>query len=322
MLLSIIIPTFNRINLVKYTLDSLDDTHHKGINREIIVVDDGSADGTWEFIAKEYPEVILLKNKGKGAASARNTGLFAAKGKYIMYLDSDDLVGENFFAQKINMLEAHPALGACYGEYDVFASDGAFDPAKILFRHKYPLITAADDSEPHLVNYLAGTFMPLNAIIWRRDILLQCKGHDTNLAINQDVDLFIRAIFNGLKIRAVADNTKVFIRNHELDKRVGDPMNDSGKWLQILELRKNIVESLKAKGYNDAKFYRAVSNYIFGYWKKLRHLHPGIAREYLAFSRKVYWPVDIRGHLFYRLLSKILGPVRAVEMKYFLLKRD
>src|ERR1035437_10176500 len=127
---SVIIPTYNRVNLIKFTLDSLDEAYHTDIQLEVIVIDDGSTDGTLDFIAKQYPGIVLLKNKGKGAALARNIGLMAAKGKYIMYLDSDDLVGANYFAQKLLLLEQHPELDACYGEYDVFCGGDALDPDK------------------------------------------------------------------------------------------------------------------------------------------------------------------------------------------------
>src|ERR1035437_6597294 len=130
--LSIIIPTYNRIDLIKFTLDSLNKVYHRGILFEVIVIDDGSTDGTWAFIEKNYPEVVLLKSQGKGGAAARNTGLASARGKYIMYLDSDDLLGEGYFERKVALMELHPELDACYGRYEFFESDGAFNPAHII----------------------------------------------------------------------------------------------------------------------------------------------------------------------------------------------
>jgi len=321
-ILSVIIPTYNRIDLIKFTLDSLAVIHHPGLAFEVIVIDDGSTDGTGAFVGKNYPGVILLKNPGKGAATARNMGLATAKGSYVMYLDSDDLVGENYFKQKVALLEQNPELNACYGAYEFFESDSEFQPAHIIFKHKYPLIFSADKAKEHLINYLAGNFLPPNAIIWRKDFLMKCQGHDERLSINQDVDLFIRAIFNGLKIAALQDETKVYIRAHALDVRVGDPKNAGHKWMEILELRKKIFGELGKYGYDSVDCYRAISNYLFGQWKVIRHIDPAVAEEYLKFARQVYWPVEIKGNAPYRMLSKILGPVQAVKMKYLLLKRD
>ena len=319
---SVIIPTYNRIDLIKFTLDSLNKARHRGILFEVIVIDDGSTDGTWAFIEENYAEVVLLKCQGKGGAAARNTGLATARGKYIMYLDSDDLVGENYFEQKVALMELYPELDACYGRYEYFKSDGAFNSANIIFKHKYPLIFSSDKAKEHLVNYLGGNFLPPNSIIWRKDFLVKCNGHDASLEINQDVDLFIRAIFNGLKIATLQDDTKVYIRSHSLDNRVGDPKNARRKWLQILELRKKIFKDLGKYGYDDVDCYRAISGYLFGYWKLLRHTEPAIAEEYLKFAKEIYWPIEIKGNAVYRMISKIFGPIQAVKMKYFLLKRD
>ena len=322
MYLSIIIPTYNRSDLIRYTLDSLNKRYHKTTDLEIIVIDDGSSDNTEELIDRDYPEVKFLKNTGKGASAARNMGLAAATGKYILYLDSDDLVGENYFEAKIAFLESHPDVDACYGAYEYFQSDGAFTQESIMFKHKYPLILSEHQSNEHVIHYLSGNFLPQNTFIWRRAFLLRLEGHDEALGVNQDVELVIRALFNGLKLMAIDDGTKVYIRNHSLDIRVGDPANAKKKWLQILQLRKKIFKDLKVYGYDGSVYYRALSTYLFGYWKLLRHSDPEMALEYLNTAREISWPVPIKGNILYRSLAATLGPVNAVKIKYFLLKRD
>lgn len=318
---SVIIPTYNRVNLVKYTLDSLNSTYHKEIDIEVIVVDDGSTDNTWEFIKANYPNVVLVKNRGKGAPSARNEGLSIAKGKYIMYLDSDDLVGENYFREKLKALDGDRLLDACYGEYDCFKSDGDFSPNQIQFKHKYPIIEKKEESKQHLLYYLSGRYLPPNSIIWRADFLKKIRGHDTNLLINQDVELVIRAAFNGLKMVAVVDNTKVYIRSHSLDARVGSAENPE-KLKQILALRKQIFTQLKANNLDSHENRAALSTYSFNFWKSTRHSFPEIANQFLQFAKEVSWPVEIKGDKVYRFLSKMVGPVNAVNIKYFILKRD
>jgi len=321
-MLTVIIPTYNRRDLIKFTLDSLDKRNHHSVDFEVIVIDDGSTDKSIDFIRTNYPEVRVLVNNGKGAPSARNTGLYEAKGKYIMYLDSDDLVGANYFGGKVELLESRPDMDACYGEYDCFESNEELTTENIIFKFKYPQLFSENNSKEHLINYLSGNFLPPNAIIWRKDFLIKCKGHDTSLSVNQDVDLFIRAIFNGLKMVAVNDNTKVYIRHHSLDNRVGNPGNSQKKWQQILDLRKKIFNDLKANGFNDTAYYAAISSYLFGYWKTLRHTNPDIATKYLKSAREIFWPVPIRGNIVYRSLAMILGPVNLIKAKYFILKRD
>lgn len=320
--LTVIIPTYNRAGLIKYAIESLDAKYHPGVSMEIIVVDDGSEDGTWTYIEKNHPQVRLIRNDKKGAASARNKGLAAAQGKYIVYLDSDDLIGPNYFAKKIAFLEANTDYHAVYGTYEAFASDGPFSENKIVFRHKYPMLEGYRNGRDHLVNFLSGNFTPCNSIVWHKRFLVKIKGQDESLSINQDVELFIRAIFKGLLITAVDDGTNAYVRVHSLDKRVGDQNNETKKWRQMLELRKKIHADLRIYAYDEGVCYAALSSYLFDQWKLLRHSAPGIADAYLNFAKSVYWPVRLKGGVGLRLLSAFLGPVRAVNAKYFLLKRD
>ncbi len=322
MQISIIIPTYNRENLIKYTLDSLSPLLQPTIELEIIVIDDASTDNTIDYITKNYPNIILLKNTGTGAASARNYGLQNAKGKYILYLDSDDLLGINYLNTKIDLLEQNPNIDACYGEYEFFESNTDFTNEKVIFKHKYPIINNLDSNGIHLINYLEGNFLPPNTIIWRKDFLARIGGHDENLSINQDVELFIRGIFNGLKIIGIKDNTKAYIRNHNLDLRVGSAANVDKKLYQILEIRKTIYEQLGKYGYSQPIYKKAISTYLFDYWRKLRISSPDIANAFLTFAKQVYWPLKLQGGLFISILSAIFGAENAVKLKYFLLKRN
>ena len=97
MKLSVLIPSFNRINRLPVAIDSVLEQSHfvkQGwvLNRdyELIVIDDGSNDGTAEHIDRIYPEVRLLVQDNHGVSAARNAGLRLAKGEWIALLDSDD----------------------------------------------------------------------------------------------------------------------------------------------------------------------------------------------------------------------------------------
>ena len=318
---SVIIPTFNRKELIRYTLDSLAEQYHPGVAIEVIVVDDGSTDGTREVIQTKYPTIKFLNNTGKGASAARNTGLKEAQGKYVMYLDSDDLAGPGYFQEKIEFLEENASIDAVYGDYDNFNTDGEFDPAKIVFRHKYPLITTPERSKEHLVNYLGENYLPQNSIVWRRGFLQKINGHDATLVINQDVELVMRAVFAGLRMVYVQDGTKVYVRDHAIGDRVGTAFN-AGKFRAILDLRKRIYQELMTHGYTDRAYMEALSRYLFYYWRMLRHKDPAIATDFLALARQVYWPLEVRGNILIRTLSKLIGPVNTVNLKYGLLKRD
>ena len=85
---SVIIPTFNRKDWLKECLDSVTNQDTKGISYEVIVVDDGSSDGT-EDIVHRYKKTTYLRQKNQGQAAARNLGLSAARGQVIAFTDDD-----------------------------------------------------------------------------------------------------------------------------------------------------------------------------------------------------------------------------------------
>lgn len=317
---SIIIPTFNRVDLIGFTIDSLIACNYADI--EIIVVDDHSTDNTISYLQQHYPQVIVALNDKKGASSARNKGLSMATKDFVMYLDSDDLVGVNFFNKKIEFLLNNASINACYGDYEYFHSNGAFTKEQIIFKHKYPKIATEEHTESHLKNYLSGNYLPQNSIIFRKSFLKQIGGHDEQLPINQDVELVIRSLLEGMNIKYLEDSTYVYIRNHDLDQRVGTASNSIKKYESIFKLRKQIWQRIQLENRDSVALAAALSRFLFDKWKEVRHLNPQIADDYLNLAKSIYWPIQLKGNIVFMLLCKLLGPVAVINLKYFILKRD
>ena len=85
---SVIIPTHDRRDVVRRAIDSvLRQTHAP---HEVIVVDDGSTDGTGSDLTRDYPEIVVLRQQNRGVSAARNAGIAQASGEWIAFLDSDD----------------------------------------------------------------------------------------------------------------------------------------------------------------------------------------------------------------------------------------
>lgn len=92
---------------------------------EHIVVDDGSTDGTGDILSRladEYPNLRVIRQANRGAAAARNAGIEAARGKYIAFLDSDDLWLENKLQQQIGFME-ESKRPFTYGNYTVINAE-------------------------------------------------------------------------------------------------------------------------------------------------------------------------------------------------------
>ncbi|MFM6175717.1 MAG: glycosyltransferase family 2 protein [Sphaerospermopsis kisseleviana] len=146
-LVSTIIPVYNRAEMVRHAVASVLAQSHRPI--EILLVDDGSTDQTPEVLAElqaDHPEEIrMIRQANGGAGLARETGRQAACGAYIQYLDSDDLLLPNKFADQIAALEAHPECAIAYGTSRHVHADGRVlaDPSRRTAEqidHLFPLL--------------------------------------------------------------------------------------------------------------------------------------------------------------------------------------
>lgn len=112
---SIIIPTYNRADLLPQTVEScLAQTYP---NLEIIVVDDGSTDSTAEMMGRYGDRIVYVRQDRQGMLKARRYGLRQASGEFIAFLDSDDLILPTKIERQVQMLTERPEAGLCHGWY-------------------------------------------------------------------------------------------------------------------------------------------------------------------------------------------------------------
>jgi glycosyltransferase involved in cell wall biosynthesis len=122
-LISIIIPCFNREKYISDAIDSCLKQTYKNI--EIIVVDDGSTDNSVEIIkSKYYDKLKLIVQVNQGSASARNAGLFSAKGEFIIFLDSDDWLSDDLVEAHVNTINKWQNVEICCADSVTVTSDG------------------------------------------------------------------------------------------------------------------------------------------------------------------------------------------------------
>ncbi len=110
---SVIIPTYNRLPMLKEAVDSVLSQDFEDF--ELIVVDDGSTDGTGEEIKKYGGRVRLFQSsENRGVSAARNKGILHARGKYVAFLDSDDLWVKGKLKIQVSFLDDNPQYPLCY----------------------------------------------------------------------------------------------------------------------------------------------------------------------------------------------------------------
>jgi|GEM_PF-388312 len=123
LLVSVIIPTYNRADLLPLAIESaLKQTRAAD---EIIVVDDGSTDDTSEVLAPYASQVRVLWQANSGVSAARNHGIDAARGEVLIFLDSDDLLTPRCVELVAEALERNPEVGVVYADCYLVDGNGA-----------------------------------------------------------------------------------------------------------------------------------------------------------------------------------------------------
>jgi glycosyltransferase involved in cell wall biosynthesis len=120
--LSLVIPSYNRAALIGATIESACNQHLPFL--EIIVVDDGSTDHTAEVLARFAGKIRVLKLANGGVQNARNAGVAAASGDYVVLCDSDDLLEPDYVETISTWLAAHPGYDAVYSNFVTFDERG------------------------------------------------------------------------------------------------------------------------------------------------------------------------------------------------------
>lgn len=139
-LISVIIPVKNGAN---YLQEAIEGIKNQNMNVEIIVVDDGSTDNTAK-IAQNEGCIVIKHDKCKGQVAAKNTGLKAAKGEYIMFHDHDDIMNPESLAKMYQELEKDSSIKAVMCKVKDFISpDSKDNNANIKPEPYYGLFTGA-----------------------------------------------------------------------------------------------------------------------------------------------------------------------------------
>lgn len=187
---SIIIPCYNDKKNIAETINSALDQTYKNI--EIIIVDDGSTDGSAEFVSNYFPGIKLKTKTNGGPASARNYGAQFAEGDFLQFQDSDDLIERDKIRLQIAMSMKFPDQ-VIYGPIKVFRSVNGinvFDPPMEVLEEK----------EDVLYRWLRGWFTIPTALLWPRSIYDRVGGFDETLFVEEDTDIALRAVLMGYRL--------------------------------------------------------------------------------------------------------------------------
>jgi glycosyltransferase involved in cell wall biosynthesis len=183
-LISVIITSYNQARFVTYTVTSVLEQTYSPL--EVIVVDDGSTDETKAELAPYLDKIRYIYQLNQGVSVARNTGIKAAKGELIAFLDGDDLWLPHKLALQVECLEKSRDVGLVHSNVSYF---GANDEGER--QTKGALTTYAGDCYAEL---LLRNRITTSSVLVRRDCLKQVGLFDEGIrkASTEDYDLWIR----------------------------------------------------------------------------------------------------------------------------------
>lgn len=207
-LVSIVIPTYNRMTFLEEALKSVAEQTYRPI--ECIIVDDGSTDNTrdmlHQLLENANPGLTFkyIFQQNAGAQVARNTGTLASKGEFIQYLDSDDILFNDKIERQVTFFRKNYSCDCVFGDW------GSGYP------EKYNLIKA-HKSDDFISQLLTGVCIANFAILMRREIIKQAGMWDTSVKRNQEVDYHLSALMKGANFEYQSSNCGVW-RYHVEDR--------------------------------------------------------------------------------------------------------
>lgn len=189
---SIIIPCYNAERYIGETLESaLSQTE---CDVEIIVVDDGSTDGSRRVIEAFQPRVHLETGPNQGVSAARERGSSHANGEFILYLDADDLLAPNTLAEQARLLQSTDVDVVYGGWRRLELRDGRWTPTSEVLRR---VTDVHPDPE---IAFFTEMWAPTGAYLWRRSFLEERHpGWHPNLPVIQDARFAWDAAHAGAK---------------------------------------------------------------------------------------------------------------------------
>ena len=217
-LVSIVVPTYNRAYCIGKTLESVIAQTHP--NWELLLVDDGSTDNTRALIAEAFgtePRIRYIYQANGGVSHARNTGIRAAQGDYVAFLDSDDVWKPWKLKAQLACLDRFPEVGMVWTNMEAVDPDGRlFDPRHLaamysaydffemdtLFERSMPIrevTQAVPDPDATLylgdiyTSMIMGNLVHTSTVLLRRERMEKVKNFDETLKLSgEDYDFHLR----------------------------------------------------------------------------------------------------------------------------------
>jgi len=268
-LVSIIMPTFNNSNFINESIESVVNQNY--IFWELIIVDDGSTDNT-KNIVKDFLTDKRIKyyfQENNGPATARNFGISKASGKYLAFLDSDDIWIQNKLELQLNHLKKNPICCLIHTNYSTFESN--IQNSK-PFRQT-PWFSKWDENERLLMFDTIGTL----TVLTKTQLIKNLGGFKKDLYGTEDWDLWIRVSKEG-KISKLHDDTAYYrIHPEGISQSFDKHLIELDKVYNQHVFQSKIKNKIKYAA-NSVYFFRKARNYF-------------VKKNYPFFIKNIYFGI-------------------------------
>jgi len=177
-LVSIVIPAYNACQFLPESLESVFKQEYRPI--EVIVVDDGSTDGTYELL-RSRDDLRLIRQENKGEAAARNAGITLAQGEWIAFLDADDVWLPGKLTKQMGKALENPSAGVIFGG---FVQEYYGQRGRVIGRER---VTPGENMRGQIYDEMLDRhFIAMDTVIARRSLCLEVGGFPEDLRHSED----------------------------------------------------------------------------------------------------------------------------------------
>jgi len=271
-LVSVIMPAFNAENYIQDAIDSV--TRQTYTHWELIIIDDGSTDRT-AVIVKDHlirdnrVKYFYQDNEGQGAA--RNNGLRNSQGKYIAFLDADDIWLPEKLRVQVEIMFAN--------KVDLVFSDAYVFEDKPVGEKTLDIPPGYYQGEEAVRKFLFCNYIPILTVLAKRSALESVNGFSELRNIHEDYDLWIRLLINGSSLLGI-DSPLAYYRSH--------PGSSSGGEGKMLFFTINSLQHIKGKYPKySVDINRSLYDLINEYLNKISFRKWDVAKQFLLARNQI-----------------------------------
>lgn len=280
-LVSIVVPTFNSEKHLVETIDSVIVQTYS--NWELIMVDDGSKDSTSQ-VAKtyviKYDNIYFLQRDRlpKGGNACRNIGLYSAKGKYVIFLDSDDLLAPWCLEKRVEYMNENQQL-----DFAVFKMARFVDNISTVIAGK------SKQTDKPLEHFIAmDCIWQITSPIWKREFMLNIGGFNEEYQRLQDVELSFRALtFQTVQFSLSMNDTVDCYYRQEV-KILNKEFWSKG-FIQVQKYLLQVNDWIENNANNRKQYRKSLNrsawNYVLYFWKAYEVTNNNV-RDFMKFMHK------------------------------------